>query len=101
MAKAFLASLEVDFDTERYHDEYQAQLAKLVERKATEGDIAVQPERTDAPASTPATDIMAALEASLARHRATRGGSGSSGARRTSGAHATKKHAARSRAKRS
>lgn len=67
MAKAFLESLEVDFDPARYEDEYQTQLAQLIERKAAEGDIAVQPERSDEPQLTPALDIMAALEASLQR----------------------------------
>lgn len=65
MAKAFLESLEVDFDPKRYVDEYQVQLAQLIERKTKEGDIAVQPEAADEPARTPAIDIMAALEASL------------------------------------
>lgn len=67
MAKAFLESLEVDFDPTRYTDEYQEQLAALIERKASEGDIAVQPEDSDQPDVTPAIDIMAALEASLQR----------------------------------
>lgn len=67
MAKAFLESLEVDFEPERYVDEYQVQLAELIERKTAEGDIAVQPERADEPSLTPAIDIMAALEASLQR----------------------------------
>jgi DNA end-binding protein Ku len=67
MAKAFLESLEVDFDPSRYVDEYQVQLAELIERKAAEGDIAVQPEDVDQPTLTPAIDIMAALEASLQR----------------------------------
>jgi DNA end-binding protein Ku len=67
MAKAFLESLEVDFDPKRYTDEYQVQLAELIERKAQEGDIAVQPEEADEPERTPAVDIMAALEASLQR----------------------------------
>jgi DNA end-binding protein Ku len=72
MAKAFLESLEVDFDPSRYTDEYQVQLAQLIERKTKEGDIAVQPESADEPERTPAVDIMAALEASLQRQLDTR-----------------------------
>lgn len=74
MAKAFLESLEVDFDPARYEDEYQVQLAQLIERKAQEGDVSVQPERSDQPASTPVDDIMAALAASLEQTRRDRGG---------------------------
>lgn len=73
MARAFLESLEVDFDPSRYSDEYQQQLAQLIERKVKEGDIAVQPEAPESPASTPVDDIMAALEASLERQRGMRG----------------------------
>jgi DNA end-binding protein Ku len=71
MAKAFLESLEVDFDPSRYEDEYQHQLAQLIERKAKEGDIAIQPEEAEDATSTPVTDIMAALEASLKRQQET------------------------------
>lgn len=78
MAKAFLESLAVDFDPTRYTDEYQQQLAELIERKAREGDVVVQPERADAPGTTPVIDIMAALEASLQRQIEQRERSGSS-----------------------
>jgi DNA end-binding protein Ku len=98
MAKAFLSSLEVDFDPSRYRDEYQEQLAQLIERKAREGDIAVQPEATDTPDSTPVSDIMAALEASLARQRAAAGGELTK-PRRTSAAASANKTRASTRAK--
>ena len=104
MAKAFLESLEVDFDPSRYQDDYQVQLAELIERKAAEGDIAVQPEDVDQPSLTPAIDIMAALEASLQRQldsrseeRATRRGSGGGATKRT--AASTKKTGASTKAK--
>lgn len=78
MARAFLESLEVDFDPSRYVDEYQQQLQQLIERKVKDGDIAVQPDEAELPASTPVDDIMAALEASLATQRESRGsGAGS------------------------
>jgi DNA end-binding protein Ku len=78
MAKAFLESLEVEFDPSRYEDQYQLQLAELIERKASQGDVDVQPHVESAPASTPVDDIMAALEQSLA---AARSGNGSSSSR--------------------
>jgi DNA end-binding protein Ku len=68
MAKAFLESLEVDFDPTRYEDEYQKQLAALIERKAAEGDFAMQPVEDEQPMA-PVVDIMAALEASLKRQQ--------------------------------
>ncbi|MEO6866645.1 MAG: Ku protein [Gaiellales bacterium] len=72
MAREFLESLEIDFDPNRYTDEYQEQLAELIDRKATEGDIHEQPAEHDAPDTTPVDDIMAALEASLKRQRTTK-----------------------------
>lgn len=102
MAKAFLESLEVDFDPSRYEDEYQVQLAQLIERKTAEGDIAVQPEDVDQPTLTPAIDIMAALEASLQRQLDQRGeeraGRRASTTRRAAAA-STKKTTASTKAK--
>lgn len=86
MAKAFLESLEVDFDPGRYEDEYQVQLAQLIERKAQEGDVTVQPEASDQPTSTPVDDIMAALAASLEQTRRERGRGGSKGGSSTGSA---------------
>lgn len=82
MARAFLESLEVEFDPSRYVDEYQQQLQELIDLKVKEGDIAVQPEEAELPTSTPVDDIMAALEASLAKQRDARGGSKKPAARR-------------------
>jgi DNA end-binding protein Ku len=98
MARAFLESLEVDFDPSRYVDEYQEQLAQLIERKAKEGDFAVQPEAAEAaPSSTPVDDIMAALEASLARQRAGSGSGSSNGGSRGASSATGKAKAAGSR----
>jgi DNA end-binding protein Ku len=85
MAKAFLESLEVDFDPSRYVDEYQEQLAQLIDRKAEAGDIVVQPDQPESPTSTPVDDIMAALEASLERQRVTRGTSSATGKAKPAG----------------
>ena len=67
MAKAFLESLATDFDPSRYTDEYQQQLAELIAKAAKDGSIVTQPEAADQPDRTPADDLMAALEASLAK----------------------------------
>lgn len=83
MARAFLESLEVEFDPSRYVDEYQEQLAKLIERKVEAGDVAIQPEEPELPTSTPVDDIMAALEASLEQQRHRRSTASSGSARRT------------------
>lgn len=96
MAKAFLESLEVEFDPTRYQDEYQVQLAQLIERKAQEGDVSVQPEAADQPTSTPVDDIMAALAASLEQTRRERGGGGAKGKGGAKGA-SKARNAARSR----
>lgn len=99
MAKAFLESLEVEFDPSRYEDEYQVQLAELIERKAREGDIAVQPEEADAPELTPAVDIMAALEASLQRQLDARSQARAKRAPAKKAAASTKKTSSSTRAK--
>jgi DNA end-binding protein Ku len=66
MAQQLIASLSADFDPTRYHDEYRERVLDLIERKAAGEEIAVQPEAED---TTPAPDLMAALEASLAEVR--------------------------------
>lgn len=84
MAKAFLESLEVDFDPTRYRDEYQEQLAELIERKAASGDIVTQPTAdADDSTATPVGDLMAALEASLARASGTGAPKRAAASRRT------------------
>jgi DNA end-binding protein Ku len=99
MAKAFLESLEVDFDPSRYTDDYQVQLAKLIERKTKEGDIAIQPEDADEPERTPAVDIMAALEASLQRQLDTRSKSRAASGNGSRAAASPKKTSASTKAK--
>jgi DNA end-binding protein Ku len=66
MAQQLIASLSGEFDPTKYHDEYRERVIDLIERKAAGEEIAVQPQAEEA---SPAPDLMAALEASLAAVR--------------------------------
>jgi DNA end-binding protein Ku len=63
IAKQLIGSLAGDFQPEKYHDTYRADVLALIERKAEGKKIAVQPEAEEA--SAPAPDLMSALKASL------------------------------------
>jgi DNA end-binding protein Ku len=64
MAKQLVNSLTAPFDPEKYHDEYREELLALIEKKAAGEEIVAAPEAEE-PAKV--LDLMAALEASLAR----------------------------------
>jgi DNA end-binding protein Ku len=64
MAAALVESLSAPFDPGKYHDDYREKVLALIEAKA-DGEIITQPEAPAAAA--PVVDLMAALEASLAR----------------------------------
>ncbi len=66
-------SLAAEFEPETYRDSYRERILELIECKARGEEVVVEPaaERTE-----PAPDLMAALEASIARAR---GGSGEDG----------------------
>jgi DNA end-binding protein Ku len=64
MARQLVNSLAADFDPDKYHDEYREELLGLIEKKAA-GEEIVAPEAPEEPAKV--LDLMAALEASLAR----------------------------------
>jgi DNA end-binding protein Ku len=64
MARQLVESLSGPFEPEKYQDDYRDKVLALIEAKA-DGEIIVQP---DVPATVaPVVDLMAALEASLAR----------------------------------
>jgi DNA end-binding protein Ku len=67
VAKQLIGSLAGDFEPEKYHDTYRADVLALIERKAEGKEIAVQPEAEDV--AEPAPDLMSALKASLAAVR--------------------------------
>src|SRR5439155_353175 len=106
MARQLITALADTFDPEKYHDEYREELLSLIERKAAGEEIVAPP-----PAEEPAKvlDLMAALEASLARTGARKGGraaeeparaaSGSSGSTRARAPKAAKRSAPRATAK--
>jgi len=66
MAQQLIDSLSAEFDPDKFRDDYRDRVLDLIERKAAGEEIAVQPEAED---TTPAPDLMAALEASLAEIR--------------------------------
>ena len=69
MASQLIESLSADFEPERFRDEYRDRLLELIERKA-QGEPVVVP--AEAPAQTGVVDLMAALEASVAKAREAR-----------------------------
>jgi DNA end-binding protein Ku len=64
MARQLVSSLSGTFDPEKYRDEYREDLLALIDRKASGEEILV-PDAPEEPAKV--LDLMAALEASLAR----------------------------------
>ena len=64
MARQLVDTLSGEFDPEKYHDEYREEVLALIERKAA-GEEIVAPAAPEEPAKV--LDLMAALEASLAR----------------------------------
>ena len=64
MARQLVDTLSGTFDPEKYHDEYREEVLALIERKAA-GEEIVAPAAPEEPAKV--LDLMAALEASLAR----------------------------------
>jgi DNA end-binding protein Ku len=63
MAKQLIESLSSDWEPDRYRDTYRERVLELIEQKAEGKEIAVQP--VEEPQPVP--DLMAALEASMAR----------------------------------
>ncbi len=86
MARQLVDTLAGEFDPEKYHDEYREEVLALIERKAA-GEEIVAPAAPEEPAKV--LDLMAALEASLARTGAK--SSGASPAKRTTKKAAAKK----------
>jgi DNA end-binding protein Ku len=68
MATQLIDSLTTDFEPDKYHDEYREQVMALIERKAAGEEIHTAPTR-EQKGEGRARNLMAALEASLARSR--------------------------------
>src|SRR5215213_9572339 len=67
MATQLIDSLSTDFKPAKYKDEYREQVMELIEKKAAGEEIHAAPAREEKGGR--ATNLMAALEASLARSR--------------------------------
>jgi DNA end-binding protein Ku len=83
MARQLVSSLaSEEFQPEKYHDEFREQLLDLIERKAAGEEIVAEPE-VEAPAKV--LDLVAALEASLAKAETAKDRHPSVAARRAAG----------------
>lgn len=67
IAEQLIDSLSTDFKPNKYHDDYREQVMQLVEKKAKGEKIVVKPRTEERPSK--GTDLIAALEASLAKAR--------------------------------
>jgi len=70
MAQQLIESLSTKFKPEKYHDEYREEVMAIIEKKAA-GEEIVNAPATEKEASGRERNLMAALEASLARSRST------------------------------
>lgn len=92
MARQLVNSLSGEWEPEKYKDDYREKVLALIEAKAEGNEIAT-PEAPEKPA--PVVDLMAALEASLARAReagaprAAHGGGGGHGGGASRARHAS------------
>jgi DNA end-binding protein Ku len=73
MARQLIDSLTTDFEPDRYRDEYRERVLELIEQKAAGQEIVVEDAAEEAPK---VVDLMAALEASLAAVKKSRGDGG-------------------------
>lgn len=64
IANQLISSLSVDFEPTKYRDEYREKVLDLIDAKAEGNEIVTQPVAEEA---APVVDLMAALEASLAK----------------------------------
>jgi DNA end-binding protein Ku len=70
LARQLIDTYASDFDPEEYHDEYRERVLDLIEQKAS-GETVMMPEKVEAPARV--VDLMAALEASIAAAKSSKG----------------------------
>jgi DNA end-binding protein Ku len=92
MARQLVSSLATTFDPAKYHDEYREELLALIDKKAS-GEEIVAPEAPEEPAKV--LDLMAALEASLARTGASSAGSSAPAGAKAAAKRPAKKAAAK------
>jgi DNA end-binding protein Ku len=68
MAQQLIDSLTTKFDPTQYHDEYREKIMEVIEQKAAGEEIVTRPE-SDEKSPRKGSDLMAALEASLAKSK--------------------------------
>jgi DNA end-binding protein Ku len=81
IAQQLIDSLTTKFDPSRYHDEYREQVMRLIEKKAAGEEVVTRPEADEKPRK--GTDLLAALEASLAKAKVPAGGTNGHAVRHT------------------
>jgi len=67
IASQLIDTLTTKFNPDKYHDEFREKIIKVVEKKAAGEEVVTRPEEEDRPRK--ATNLIAALEASLAKAR--------------------------------
>jgi DNA end-binding protein Ku len=67
MAEKLIEGLTTEFKPEQYHDEFRERIMEVIKKKAHGEEIVVKPQKEEK--QTRASDLMAALEASLAKAR--------------------------------
>ena len=67
MARQLISSMEADWEPEKYHDEYRERVLEMIEKKAEGEEIVSVPD--DEKEAGDVVDLMAALEASLAKKK--------------------------------
>lgn len=95
MAEQLVASMTGEFDASEYHDDYREALMAVIERKVA-GE---KPEPQQRAEPTNITDLMAALEASVAAARSDRAAAPASASKKAGAKKATAKKATKAAAK--
>ena len=98
MAQSLVESLAADFDPDAFEDEYAKALSEMVDAKL-EGAPPVPTAEVEAGASTEVVDLLTALQQSVERARASRGGDGAAPASPAPARTAAKAPAAKKAAK--
>ncbi|MGH3447699.1 MAG: Ku protein, partial [Nocardioidaceae bacterium] len=100
MAESYIATLEAEFDPDRYHSDYREALEQLVEAKASGLPMPEAEEQTE---GAEVVDLVAALRASVESAKERRSGAGSKSSAKkgsgSSGGKTTKKSASKGTAK--
>jgi DNA end-binding protein Ku len=98
MARQLVESLASEaFEPEKYHDQYREQLLDLIKRKESGAEITAEPQ-TEAPAKV--LDLVAALEASIAKSKTAKDRHPTGSASRAAKSAGTAKRAAKATSKR-